>query len=270
MKIVTLIENTCGQHECISEHGLSLYIETKKHKILLDTGASSNFIYNAIKLGIDLKEIDIAVISHGHYDHTGGLLEFAQINSHAHIYVRENINGDFYHGDKYIGIDQRIMDLPQLYLVKGDLYIDEELSLFTNVVARKFYPQSNYALSQVIDGVKQQDAFLHEQYLVIMLEEKSILLSGCAHNGILNILDKYQSIYHKMPDVVISGFHMKKKTAYNEDEIKVIQETANQLSQLDTIFYTGHCTGETAFEIMHKIMGEKLRYIHSGDEVKIE
>lgn len=76
MKITTLIENAHASGNLISEHGLSLYIETKKHKILFDTGQSNAFILNAEKLNIDLKQVDIVIISHGHYDHIGGLIHF--------------------------------------------------------------------------------------------------------------------------------------------------------------------------------------------------
>ena len=76
MKIVTLMEDTPGKQQCYFEHGLSLYIETRKHRLLFDTGASQKTIENAVKMGIDLTKIDTVIISHGHYDHAGGLLDF--------------------------------------------------------------------------------------------------------------------------------------------------------------------------------------------------
>ena len=78
MKIIAVMEDTCGNGFCAFEHGLSVYVETKKHKILLDTGATGAFAENAKKLGIDLKAIDTVVLSHGHYDHSGGILTFAE------------------------------------------------------------------------------------------------------------------------------------------------------------------------------------------------
>ena len=72
MKIVTLMEDTCGHSECCFEHGLSVYIETKNHKILMDTGATNAFIHNAAKLCVDLERVDTVILSHGHYDHDGG------------------------------------------------------------------------------------------------------------------------------------------------------------------------------------------------------
>lgn len=269
MKILTLIEDTCGNPNCAYEHGLCIYIETKKHKLLLDTGATAAFADNAVKLGVDLTKIDTVILSHGHYDHAGGILTFAQLNPNADIYMQEDADGDYYHGERYIGIDKKIADLPKVHMISGDCRIDEELYLYSDITGRRFWPQSNLILSKLQTGKLIQDDFSHEQCLVVSQGDKNILLSGCAHNGILNILDRYESIYHKMPDIVISGFHMMKKGEYDSTEIAVIEDTARELTGLDTIFYTGHCTGQKAFDIMKQIMGEKLKQIHSGEEIEV-
>ena len=113
-----------------------------------------------------------------------------------------------------------------------------------------------------------QDEFEHEQYLVVEDEGKTILLSGCAHNGILNILETFQVLYQKEPDIVISGFHMKKKT-YTKEDKEIFKETAKELKKTKSIYYTGHCTGEYAYQIMKEIMGDQLHYVHSGEEIYI-
>lgn len=264
MKIITVMEDTCGNGFCAFEHGLSVYVETKKHKILLDTGATGAFAENAKKLGIDLKAIDTVVLSHGHYDHSGGILTFAEYNRSAGIYVSTGADGAYYHGSRYIGIDRRILDLPQLIRVNGEYRIDEEISLFTGITGRRYWPQSNLLLEEEVDGKRQQDEFKHEQCLVIRQKEKSVLLSGCAHNGILNILDRYHEIYGGVPDVVISGFHMMKKGDYTKEEEAVIVKTAEELAAYDTVFYTGHCTGQKAYDLMKPVMREKLQPMHSG------
>ena len=82
-----------------------------------------------------------------------------------------------------------------------------------------------------------------------------VLVSGCAHNGILNILDRYRDLFGGDPDVVISGFHMMKKQPYDCEELDVIDETARELARHNTVFYTGHCTGLPAFERMQTILG---------------
>ena len=113
----------------------------------------------------------------------------------------------------------------------------------------------------------ERDNFLHEQYLVVRDGETRILLSGCAHNGMLSILDAFRDKYDAAPDVVISGFHLMKKTEYSKEEIQEITDIGNELKKYSTHIITCHCTGETAYEIMKPIMGEQLQYVHCGEEV---
>ena len=240
MRIVTLIENTPGDPRCACEHGLSLYLETHDHRLLMDTGSTGAFADNAEALGIDLTRVDTVVLSHGHYDHAGGLLRFAALNPGAPIYLQAGADGDFYHGDRYIGIDKAITALPQVRPVRGDLRIDGELFLFAGITGRRFWPQSNLSLRVRRDGQTLQDDFSHEQCLVVSQDGHRVLVSGCAHNGILNILDRYRDLFGGDPDVVISGFHMMKKQPYDCEELDVIDETARELARHNTVFYTGH------------------------------
>jgi 7,8-dihydropterin-6-yl-methyl-4-(beta-D-ribofuranosyl)aminobenzene 5'-phosphate synthase len=96
MIIRVLAENTAVSEAFGSEHGLSLHIETKGRGILFDTGASALFARNAEKMGVDLTKAELAVISHGHYDHWGGLAEFLSINAGASVYVHEKAFGSHY------------------------------------------------------------------------------------------------------------------------------------------------------------------------------
>ena len=265
MKLICLVENTEGSLGCIAEHGLSLYAETEKHKILLDFGQTDAMIKNAEKLGIDLKTVDNAFLSHGHYDHSGSLLEFAELNPDAHIFMQRKALEKHYHGERYIGIDKKTADLPDVKLLDGDFKIDDELEVFTGITGRRLYPQGNLELETERDGIRETDDFSHEQCLVITDGDKKYLLSGCSHNGILNILDRYISLYGKEPYAVVTGFHMMKKTEYTAEEINIIKETAIELTKYDTIFVSGHCTSLPAFEIMKEIMGDRLIAMHSGE-----
>ena len=286
MKIITLMENISKDENIRAEHGLSLYIETANHTLLSDCGASDVFIENAATLGVDLCKVDSVFLSHGHYDHSGGILPFVVINPNATIYMQEKALLPYYHKtsteEGYIGIDPAIGELAQLNAVDGDAPIDEELSLFTNVTGRKLWPKGNLELKKKVGNDFLQDEFDHEQYLVITEKKElttdngclnssgkefstiRVLISGCAHNGILNILEHYYNLYGAYPDAVISGFHMKQKSGYTDEDIATIKKTATELSELPTKFYTGHCTGEEPFELMKEIMGEQLHYIYSG------
>lgn len=270
MRIFCLMENTSVRPNCLYEHGLSIYLETEKHKLLVDCGASDAFIKNAEMLGIDLREVDTVVLSHGHYDHSGGILPFIEQNSSAKIYMQRSAAEDYYsirdEGEVYIGIDKKIKELPQLVCVDDDKEIDEELSLFSGITGRRFPAKSNLRLKRKEGTELVQDDFSHEQCLVVTQEGKRILLSGCAHNGILNILDRYKEIYGDEPDVVISGFHMVQKE-YSEEDMENIRCVARELATLQTVFFTGHCTGKVAYDVMKEIMGEQLHELHSGEEL---
>ena len=268
MKIVTLVENSCGRGGCIAEHGLSVYIETQKHKLLLDAGQTDAVVKNAETLGIDLSAVDTVILSHGHYDHSGGIMPFAKINPNAKIVMHSKASEPHYNGERYIGIDKAILDLPNLLLVGGDIKLDEELFLFSGITGRRCYPQGNKKLLRLENGEKVADDFAHEQCLVIRQDGKSWLLSGCSHNGILNILDRYNELFGNVPDYVITGFHMMKKDGeHTEEEKAVIIQTSRELAQMDTVFYSGHCTGIPAFEMMKTVMGDKLIAMHSGEEI---
>lgn len=273
MRIINLIEDTKGAEGLCFEHGLSFYIETKKHKLLLDTGCTDAFIANAKKLGIDLRKVDIVVLSHGHYDHSGGMLSFVQMNPNAKIYMQEAAGKDYYNlrdkKEKYIGLDKEILKLPQVIFLNGDCRIDEELYIFTGISGRTYWPESNLLLKEKEKEQFIQDEFVHEQCLVVSENQMDVLLSGCAHNGILNILEAYKERFNQMPNKVISGFHMMKRGEYTLEEIAVIEGTARELKKMSSRFYTGHCTGESAFELMKKIMKEQLVFVHSGDEIVI-
>ena len=268
MKIVTLVENTSENEKCTAEHGLSIYIETEKHKLLLDAGQTDAIIGNAAALGIDLTDVDTVILSHGHYDHSGGILPFAQLNRTAKIVMQRTAAEPHFNGERYIGIKTDILSLPILLPADGDIRLDDELFLFSGITGRRCYPQGNRKLSRLKNGVKTEDDFAHEQCLVITQNGKCWLLSGCAHNGILNILDRYRELFGSDPDFVISGFHMMKRDGeHTEEERSVIIRTARELSQMKTTFFSGHCTGIPAFELMKEIMGEQLIALHSGKSI---
>ena len=295
MRIINLVENTEGASGCGFEHGLCFYIETENHKLLMDTGQTDLMIANAEKLGIDLTKVDTVVLSHGHYDHGGGILPFAKINPDAKIYVPEGAFGEYYSVNKagephYIGLSKEIRELPQLVVVgrepepaqaeaagsaapaesKDSIYrIDGELSIFSGIGSAHPIPSANRRLKVKKEEGLVQDDFCHEQCLVVREGAKSVLLSGCAHHGILNVLDRYRELYGEDPDVVISGFHMMRKHGYSDEDINMIIDTALELRKHKTVFYTGHCTGVEPFNAMKKLMGSQLRYVHSGDEIRI-
>ena len=138
MKITTLLENTTKRPDLSAEHGLSLYIETAEHKILFDMGQTDLFSHNAAALGIDLAAVDIAVLSHGHYDHGGGLARFLTLNRTAPIYVNRHAFEPHYHGvEKYIGLDTALAKHSQLIFTEGTTILADGITLHSCEQAQK-------------------------------------------------------------------------------------------------------------------------------------
>ena len=256
MKIISLVENTSSDPLYDCEHGLSLYIETDSHKILFDMGQSDLFYKNACKLGIDLSLCDIAVLSHGHYDHGGGLSTFLKINTIATVYVSKHAFGIYHNGDKYIGLDVSLKNSDRIVFVDDMLSIDENLTLYSCNDREKEFDLGSFSLSKKIDGVLFDDDFLHEQYLLIN-DRKKVLISGCSHKGILDITRWFS------PDVLIGGFHFSKLKL--DDTLK---SYAAYLDSFDTEFYTCHCTGVEQYEFMCRYM-RKLHYLSTGMSIEV-
>ena len=286
MRILVLMEDLpargdraggeCRSEKCClaNEHGLSFYVETAQRKLLVDTGASGLTWDNAKALGVDLAAIDTAILSHGHYDHTGGVMSFAARNETAAIYLNELAGGEYYNlrdGEKYIGIDKAILSLPQTRLLRGDTVteIGDGVYVFGGVTGRRLWPEGNRILKRKTADGFEQDRFDHEQCVVVREDGRSVLIGGCAHNGVLNILDRYREIFGAYPDAFVSGFHMMKREPYTEAEIATIRETAEELSRLPIRCYTGHCTSMPAYEIMKPILGDRLTYFSVGEEINV-
>ena len=276
MRIINLVENELGESGCEAAHGLSFYVETENHKLLFDSSPSEVVIRNAKKLGVDLTTIDTVILSHGHYDHSGGILPFVELNPRAKIYIQHNAGGEYYafdgeeKGFRYIVIDKKILSLPQVQLLKGDTKIDDELQIFT--VDKRAYPlpSTNKRLRELCSGQYVQDDFHHEQNLLLTAGGKKILFCGCAHNGILNVMETLERKFSpaSLPDLVIGGFHLMKRTEFSEADTAEVTEIANHLRAYKANFATCHCTGLPVFNQMKEILGEQLSYVYSGDEVQ--
>ncbi|MDR0930055.1 MAG: MBL fold metallo-hydrolase [Oscillospiraceae bacterium] len=264
MRITTLAENTTVDSRLHSQHGLSLYIETERHKILFDTGANDLFLRNAEALGIDLSKVDTVIISHGHSDHGGGLAAFLQINTDAKVYIQASAFEPHFVkvlGLKIgVGLQADLAQSGQIVWVGEELQIDEELYLFSTVAGKALLPTAGGKLYKAAAGKTQIDDFTHEQYLVIAEAGKKTLITGCSHKGIYNVLQSAEERCGKM-DSVVGGFHLFKLPTHQD---ALIAELAEKLAESKASFYTCHCTGQKAYEKMKRVMGDGLKSIGTG------
>ena len=259
MKITTLIENTAISPELTAEHGLSLYIETKSHHILFDMGQTDAFAENAAKLGIDLGKVDIAVLSHGHYDHGGGLKTFLSMNDYAKVYLSRHAFGAYYNGtEKYIGLAEGLKAEARIHLTGDEMRLDDGLTLYSRNTSAPVEPLNPYGLTKKTGEDFLPDDFLHEQYLLIEEEGRRVLISGCSHKGIVNIAAWFE------PDVLVGGFHFMKLT----DET-VLKAAAERLCAHPTRYITGHCTGAEQYALLKQYMGDRLDALSTGKVIDL-
>lgn len=262
MKITALVENQ-SQCELKPKHGLSLYIETVNHKILFDLGPNDTVFANAEKRGIRLSEVDTVILSHGHIDHGGAMERFLQMNTTANIYAQKMAFEPHYSksvfGNVDVGIKEELKDHPQVVLLEGDYQIDGELSLFVVPRIEKCRSSANNSL-YTKDG---RDKFLHEQNLIIY-EDKTALVMGCGHAGIVNILEKAKSFH---PEICVGGYHLFNPLTKRTVPESLLKEIANELSNYpDILFYTCHCTGKKAFVYLQQRV-KNMNYLSCGETI---
>ena len=265
MKIIALVENR-SECEFKPKHGLSLYIETKKHKLLFDLGPDATLFENAKMMNVDLSKIDTVIISHGHIDHGGALGRFLQINTKANIYVQRRAFKRYYSKFLFfkanVGLDRRLANHPQVILVDGDTEIDKELSLFTVNNNSKCYSSTNDSL---YEG-HQKDRFLHEQNLVIR-EEQTAVIVGCGHMGIVNIMEKAVSF---APQFCVGGYHLSNPLTKKTVEKSLLDEIADNLTKYPQVqFYTCHCTGKTAYDYL-ALKLPNIHYLFCGNTIELK
>ena len=264
MKWTVLSDNRTCNDQLQMEHGLSILLETDKHRILLDTGASDVFIRNAEQLGIDLSTVDYAFISHGHSDHAGGLKHIMEINDKAQIIVSPDaLKGKYFSKRRYFhSITTEWPEIPQerLLTVEHSESISDDFFILAHIPQIHPMPEGNLHLFvENTDDSYANDDFRHELALYI----DGLLFTGCAHSGLENIL----AACPFPVNTVVGGFHL----LDNHESDDKLSELANRLTNAypQTLFYTSHCTGDTAFATLKAVMGEQLHAFSCGITIEI-
>jgi 7,8-dihydropterin-6-yl-methyl-4-(beta-D-ribofuranosyl)aminobenzene 5'-phosphate synthase len=280
MKITVLVDNNENPRrpDLHAEHGLSLLVETRGLQILFDTGASSLFLDNAGLLGLDLSRVSAVVLSHGHYDHGGGLAAFAAINAHARVYAGP---GAFEgHSIKAVGpfrksigvrkglqsiLGDRVSIVEAQQEIAGGVFLQSRIEAPARASAERkaFYRDT-------ADGV-QEDDFAHEVMLAVVEKDGLVLFTGCSHNGILNMIEAARKAFPvEEIKAVIGGFHLTnpvtRKLAETQDTITAMGRTLAGNSAVRRVF-SGHCTGKAAYQLLKHEMGEKLDQLEVGMQI---
>ena len=270
MVVTVLAENrACGPADCA--HGLSLHVETGSRNILFDFGPDGDLLLrNAEALGVDLAGVDLAILSHGHDDHSGGMEAFLRANDHAPVYVHRLAFAPHFsqrrEGMKCISPDPAFREryASRLHLTDGVFSPGAGLTLFSAPEGSGLSPGSNSTLYEQAEDSLIPDRFLHEQDLLIREGEKLFLFGGCAHRGILNILRRGEALAGRAPDAVFSGFHLTNPGLKRDEPEDFVRRVGAALDRFPSRYFTGHCTGEGPYRILKDILGDRLDYLGCG------
>ena len=279
MKIQVLIDNIascCGSRKLFGEWGLSVYVEFEGKRYLLDTGASHLFAKNAGVMGVDLSKIDVGVLSHAHFDHSDGMAKFFALNKNAPFYLREGAGENCYHTHKllgrftyheYIGIHKGFLKrfADRIRFAEGDLQIAPNVYLVPHKTPGLEAIGERAHLSVKENGKYRYDSFDHEQSLVFDTPKGLFVVNSCSHGGADNIVKEIEATFPgKKIYAILGGFHLFR---YKDE---VVRAFAERLRELDVQkIYTGHCTGNRAFEILHEVLGDRAEQMRCGMTIKL-
>jgi 7,8-dihydropterin-6-yl-methyl-4-(beta-D-ribofuranosyl)aminobenzene 5'-phosphate synthase len=261
MKLSTLLDNKQHQKQLLCEHGLSFLLQTDALNILFDVGQSDKFIVNAHKLGIDLTEVDYVVLSHGHYDHTGGLIDFFKLNSKAKVIIHNKAFKERFSRSsamvKENGIPwrQQYEQYAQRFiLINDDYQLADGIWVLSDIQAQTGFNVVNERLVVKEGEYYVPDTFDDELILVAALNDRPMVICGCAHTGIVNILHQVKErLQYDAFSIVAGGLHL------NGAKDQQIEHIISGLTPFKVERWAlNHCTGDRAFELFKKAYPEQV------------
>ncbi|MCK4697083.1 MAG: MBL fold metallo-hydrolase [Dehalococcoidia bacterium] len=274
LRITTLSENTAGFPVVLAEWGLSVLVQTDDLNILLDTGASISVPHNSPLLGIDLSTIDRIVLSHGHYDHTGGLKEVlkqigkrVEVIAHPDIWAKKFAHGEGW--ERYIGIPFSREELEALgaafTLSKEPVWISDDIVTTGEIPMTTEYEEIERMLYVKEDDQWLPDPLLDDRALVIKASEGLVVILGCAHRGAINTIRHAQEITGvALIHTVIGGTHLIGAT-----EERVLR-TAAALQELGVQRVgVSHCTGLPSAVLLAQQLGEAFFFNNTGTRITV-
>lgn len=229
MRLTVLVDNnTFIDQYLLGEPAVSYYIEAEGKQILFDAGYSDVFLLNAAKLGIDLTRLDMLVLSHGHPDHSWGLAHLLRLYSeartggrmqhkplliaHPQVFAQRS-----YQGDPHIGSLLQPQDLEpffEIQLSRGSLKLTDNLTFLGEIERMNDFEAQESLGELLIDGQKSPDWVMDDSALVYRSREGIMVITGCSHAGICNIIEQARRVsgQEKVLDI-IGGFHLLEPSA---------------------------------------------------------
>lgn len=274
-KITTLIENHPDALDSfVCEHGFSLLIENECFKMLMDTGKSGAFYDNARKMGENLTDLDCVMISHGHYDHAGGFMRLmGETGTQKKLYVGKGFFEGKYctnkMGEKYyngIQFERKQLNKFQLVIEEVDqdcLEIAKGVRIHRNFEQTVSYEHWNPRFFLREGEQYVQDTFSDEMALTLDTKQGLVVVVGCSHPGIVNIL---RTIIHRTGESirgVIGGTHL-----IDADGQRLLA-TMEDLKKMGMEFIgVSHCTGDENLKIIQESFGEHFIFNCTGNVIE--
>lgn len=265
----TVLVDNIPKGSLSGEWGLSVYIEDGTHRILLDTGASPLFATNAQKLNKSIEEVDYAVLSHAHYDHSDGMSTFFGLNKTASFFLRETAAENCFHKKlfvrKYIGIAKNVLSTyaDRILYVKGDTPLCRDVYLIPHhTPGLEAIGKRESMYRRTSDGW-QCDNFSHEQSLVFDTAKGLVIFNSCSHGGAANIINEVSAVFpDKKVYGLIGGFHL-----FNKSESEIRELAAKIRATGIGYVCTGHCTERRAYDILKEELDDIVNQLHVGLEM---
>lgn len=278
MRVTVLMENTAPQG-LACEHGLALHIEYAGRRYLLDAGGSERLVENAEKLGVRLEQVDVAVLSHGHYDHSGGFGAFFDRNGSAPLYLRQEAMEPCYAGENgarhYIGVPPSLSARPdRLSYVTGRTELSLGVWLLPHTTPDLGRRGARAHMYRETGSGLCPDDFAHEQSLVFLTSEGLAVFSSCSHAGADTVAEEAMAAFPGRPvRAFFGGFHLMGLAGVSTLGVKPerVEALGRKLLSLGVQeVFTGHCTGAPAFALLQPVLGERLHYLATGMAVTLK
>ncbi len=277
MKVTILCENTVGRRIGLGEHGFSAFIETDRGNYLFDTGRGYSVVKNSLELNKDLRTIRKIFLSHGHYDHTGGLPEVLRLRGKIDVHAHPHAFLDRIHMDeedgkeikRFVGIPFKRSYLESLganfVLNKGFFEVEEGIFLTGEVPRKTSFEKPDPKLFTETDGKMNPDVFSDDQSLILNTRRGLLLILGCAHSGVINILNHIIDKTGKDRFYAILGGTHLDFLAQEQLEESIKSFKKMHIERIGA----SHCTGMRGAFRLHQEFGDRFFYGHVGSTLDI-